>query len=65
MFVDGGDAWNNNAGDTYHGLHPSFGAGLRIALVKAPGISVVQIDYGVPFDTSQPPVISLLMSGTF
>jgi len=65
LFVDSGNAWNNLPDDTFHGLHTSFGAGLRLAVLKAPGISLVKIDYGVPIDINGVPVLTIGMSGTF
>ncbi|MBI3581106.1 MAG: hypothetical protein HY098_03360 [Nitrospinae bacterium] len=65
LFLDSGDAWNNFTGDTFHGLYSDVGAGLRFGILKAPGISLVRIDYGVPLGYKGAPVISLGVSGTF
>ncbi len=65
LFLDSGDAWNNFTGDTFHGVFTDMGAGLRFGILKAPGISLVRIDYGVPLGYNGPPVISLGVSGTF
>lgn len=65
LFLDAGDAWNNFTGDTLQRLYTDAGAGLRFGILKAPGISLVRIDYGVPLGYNGPPVISLGVSGTF
>lgn len=65
LFADFGNTWNNREGDELTRLHGSFGGGVRLALVKAPGISLIRMDYGVPMETSHPPVITIGMEGFF
>ena len=65
LFTDFGNTWNDHPGDDLTALHGSFGAGLRLALVKAPGVSLIRIDYGIPMDTNRPPVITIGMEGFF
>lgn len=65
LFADAGDAWNNFGGDTFHGLHTDVGVGIRLGLLKAPGVSLVHIDYGIPLGLNGAPVISMGVSGTF
>lgn len=65
LFADAGNTWNNYSGDTLKRLNSSVGAGLRIALLKAPGISLIRVDYGVPTEFDRPPVITIGMEGFF
>ncbi|MEE8483717.1 MAG: POTRA domain-containing protein [Nitrospinota bacterium] len=65
LFTDFGNAWDVRTSDEIQRLKGSFGAGLRIALLKAPGISLIRVDYGRPFDLSRGPVITVGMEGFF
>ena len=65
LFTDFGNAWDSRTSDELQRLKGSFGAGLRIALLKAPGISLIRVDYGRPFDLSREPVITVGMEGFF
>ncbi len=65
LFTDFGNTWNDRPGDELTMLHGSFGAGLRLALVKAPGVSLIRIDYGIPMDANRPPVVTIGMEGFF
>jgi hemolysin activation/secretion protein len=65
LFVDAGEAWNNFSGDTFQELHTSFGFGIRMAILKAPGISLIRMDYGIPLDLNRTPVLTIGMEGFF
>lgn len=65
LFADFGNTWNDQAGDDLTRVHGSCGAGLRLALVKAPGISLIRVDYGIPLEARHPPVITIGMEGFF
>ncbi|MBI5638366.1 MAG: BamA/TamA family outer membrane protein [Nitrospinae bacterium] len=65
IFADFGNTWYNSPGDELKQLYGGFGAGLRLALVKAPGISLIRVDYGVPIELNRPPVITIGMEGFF
>ena len=65
LFTDWGNAWNNTPDDVLTQLYGSFGAGLRLALVKAPGVSLIRVDLGIPMDTRRPWVITVGMEGFF
>lgn len=65
LFADFGNTWNNQPGDDLTRVHGSYGAGVRLALVKAPGISLIRIDYGIPMEVRHPPVVTIGMEGFF
>ncbi len=65
IFTDFANTWYNREGDYLTRLYGSFGAGLRFALVKAPGISLIRVDYGIPMEEKRPPVITIGMEGFF
>lgn len=65
LFADFGNTWNNQPGDELTVVHGGFGAGLRLALVKAPGISLIRVDYGVPMEAGHSPVVTIGMEGFF
>lgn len=65
IFADAGNTWNNQGGDSLTRLWTSVGAGLRLALLKAPGISLIRLDYGVPAEFNRPGVLTIGMEGFF
>ncbi len=65
LFADFGNTWNDYEGDELTSVHGSFGAGVRLALVKAPGISLIRVDYGFPMEAGHPPIVTVGMEGFF
>jgi len=65
LFADAGNTWNNYSGDPLRRLNTSIGGGIRIALLKAPGISLIRADYGVTTEFNRPPVLTVGMEGFF
>ena len=65
IFTDIGNTWNDEPGDTLTELHGGFGVGLRIALLKAPGISLIGIDYAYSYDLKRSPVVIFGTEGFF
>ena len=65
VFADFGNTWNDVPGDKLTELYGGFGVGLRLALLKAPGISLLRVDYGYSFDLSRSPVVTFGMEGFF
>jgi hypothetical protein len=65
IFADAGDAWSSGNWIDNMQLHSDIGVGLRFALLKAPGISTVRIDFGVPTDFKRPPSYTIGMQGFF
>ncbi|GMT42013.1 MAG: hypothetical protein IEMM0002_0424 [bacterium] len=65
VFVDVGNTWNDYSGDKLEKLHGGFGVGLRLALLKAPGISLIALDIGHSFEMDRSPVLTFGMEGAF
>lgn len=65
LFADFGNTWNDHEGDELKRVHSSVGAGIRLALVKAPGVSLIRVDYGIPLETGRTPVLTIGMEGFF
>ena len=65
LFADGASIWNRGDRGEPQTFHGSFGVGIRIAFLKAPGISLLRVDYGVPSDNMKKPVITIGMEGFF
>ena len=65
VFADFGNTWNDKPGDKLTKLYGGVGAGLRFALLKAPGISLIRVDYGYSLDFHRAPVVTFGMEGFF
>ena len=65
VFADFGNTWNDEQGDKLTELHGGVGFGLRLALLKAPGISLIRIDYGYSLELHRAPVVTFGMEGFF
>ncbi|MFQ5431964.1 MAG: BamA/TamA family outer membrane protein [Nitrospinota bacterium] len=65
VFADFGNTWNDETGDKLTELHGGAGVGLRLALLKAPGISLIRVDYGYSLDMTRSPIVTFGMEGFF
>jgi len=65
LFMDLGNTWDKGKGDKFDYLYRSVGAGFRLALLKAPGISLIRVDFGIPLGSDNSPIITVGVDGFF
>ncbi len=65
VFTDWGNTWGDYRGDDLTKLHGSVGCGLRVALIKAPGINLIRADVGYPVTRQSSAVVTVGMEGFF